>query len=75
MNIEKTDLLVYSIEDQLLIHINAYTTYMILERQESDKWVRHFDSYKDFEESKDDDLIGKAFYFINSCHPFFFQLL
>ena len=65
LSIEKTDLLVYSIEDQILIHVNSYTTYIILESKKEDKWVKYFDSYESFEKSKDDELIGKAFKFIN----------
>jgi len=65
LSLEKTDLLVYSIEDQLLIHVNSYTAYRVLERQEKDKWTKHFNSYEDFEKSENDDLINKTFYFIN----------
>lgn len=65
--IEKTDLLVYSIEDQLLIHINSYTTYVVLEKKDEakGKFQKVFKSYKEFEESKNEELIGKAFYFLN----------
>ncbi len=66
LSIEKTDLLVYSIEDQLTIHVNSYTTYVVLERNEGGKFVKSFKSYEDFEKSENDDLIGKAFYFINA---------
>jgi len=66
LSIEKTDLLVYSIEDQLTIHVNSYTTYVVLERNEGGKWIKRFKSYEDFEKSENDDLIGKAFYFINA---------
>ncbi len=66
LSIEKTDLLVYSIEDQLTIHVNSYTTYVVLESKKESKWIKCFASYKDFEESKNDDLVGKAFYFINN---------
>lgn len=65
LSIEMTDLLVYSIEDQLTIHVNSYTTYVVLERNEGGKWTKNFKSYKDFENSGNDDLIGKAFKFLN----------
>lgn len=65
LTIEKTDLLQYSIEDQLLLHDNTYTTYLVLERKESDKWVRHFDSFKDFEKCVDSDLMAKAFEYMS----------
>ena len=66
LSIEKTDLLVYSIEDQLTIHVNSYTTYVVLERNEGGKWTKSFKSYEDFEKSENDDLVGKSFYFINT---------
>jgi len=66
LSIEMTDLLVYSIEDQLTIHVNSYTTYVVLERNEGGKWTKNFKSYEDFEKSENNDLIGKAFYFINN---------
>jgi len=66
LSIEKTDLLVYSIEEQLTIHVNSYITYVVLEWKEKDKWVKCFESYKSFEESENDDLIRKAFYFMNT---------
>jgi len=66
LSIEKTDLLVYSIEDQLTIHVNSYTTYIVLERNEGGKWDKAFKSYEDFEKSENDDLVGKSFYYINT---------
>ena len=66
LSIEKTDLLVYSIEDQLTIHVNSYTTYIVLERNEGGKWDKAFKSYEDFEKSENDDLVVKSFYYINT---------
>jgi len=65
LSIEKTDLLSYSIEDQLLISVNAYTTYLILERKEKENWTKHFEDYKKFQESDNTDLLNKAFFFIS----------
>ena len=65
LSLEKTDLLVYSIEDQLLIHVNSYVAYRVLEKQEKDKWIKPFNSYEDFEKSENHDLINKTFSFIN----------
>jgi len=67
INIEKTDLLSYSIEDQLMITINSYYAYMLLEEQdkENDKWIRVFKTYEDFSNSQDSDLINKTFYHTN----------
>lgn len=65
LTIQKTDLLSYSIEDQLTIIVDSYTCYLILERKDKDKWVRYFESYKDFSDSNNADLIGKAFYYLS----------
>jgi hypothetical protein len=65
ISIEVTDLLSHSIENQLLIYVNSYTTYLVLEKKvENETWKRVFDSYKDFEES-DSKIIKNAFYYIN----------
>jgi len=63
LSIEKTDLLSYSIEDQTYIHAKSYTAYLILERKEKDKWVKHFKDFEEFQKSDDQDLIGKLFYY------------
>lgn len=63
LSIEKTDLLSYSIEDQTFIHAKSYTAYLILERKENDKWVKHFKDFEEFQNSEDQDLIGKLFYY------------
>lgn len=66
LTIEKTDLLQYSIEDQLLLHVNTYTTYLVFERKEGDKWVRTFNAFEEFQQCSDDTLMAKAFEFV-SC--------
>jgi len=63
--IEKTDLLKFCIEDQLLLHVNTYTTYLCLERQEGDKWIRNFETFDEFEKCTDADLMPKAFEYIS----------
>ena len=65
VSIEKTDLLSHSIEDQLVMFVNSYTTYLVLERSEGDKWAKHFDKYEKFLVSENADLISKAYYYIN----------
>ena len=65
ISIEKTDFLAYSIEDQLLISINSYITYLVLEHKDKEKWIKHFESYKKFEESEEKELLNKAYYYIN----------
>ena len=66
INVEKTDLLQHSIEDQLLLSVNEYTTYLVLERKEKDKWVKNFDTYEDFQKCTDDDLMTRAFEYISN---------
>ena len=73
ISIEKTDLLAYSIEDQLLAHVNSYVTWLVLEKfkientdfDAEEKWIRVYDKYEDFLKSEEDELIQKAFYYIN----------
>jgi len=65
LNMEKTDLLSYSIEDQLMIYVNSYTACVILERKEKDKWVKQFKDYDEFQKCEDMDLINNIFYFLN----------
>ena len=63
LSIEKTDLLSYSIEDQTFIYTKSYTAYLILERKDKDKWVKHFKDFEEFQKTEDQDLIGKLFYY------------
>jgi len=64
ISVEKTDLLSYSIEDQLMIAVNSYYAYLLLEKPEEDKddkWIRVFDKYEEFTNSQDTDLINKTY--------------
>lgn len=63
-SIEVTDLLSNCIEQQILIYVNAYTTYLVLEVKEGETWKRLFNSYSEFEESES-KIIQKAYYYIN----------
>ncbi len=65
INIEKTDLLSHSIEDQLMIVVNSYYTYIALEKLEKGEWHKVFSDYKSFAESEDTKLINLAFYYVN----------
>lgn len=66
VSIEKTDLLMNSIEDQLMIAINSYYAYMALEHEiEKDKWERAFKTYDEFLNSNNQELLNKTFYFVN----------
>jgi len=63
IQIEKTDLLSYSLEDLLLVEVSSYITYLVLEEKKDDKYVRVFDTYDKCCESKDSALFNKAFYY------------
>jgi len=66
INIEKTDLLSYSIEDQLTLEVNSYYAYLVLEKKVGeDKWEKVFRGYKEFANSSDSELINKTFYYVN----------
>lgn len=75
ISVEKTDLLSYSIEDQLMIAVNSYYAYLLLEKPveineddkevEDGKWVRVFDKYEDFTVSQDSDLITKTYRYVS----------
>lgn len=63
-SMEVTDLLSYSIEDQLVVFVNSYTTYVVLEKKVEDKWERVYKSYDEFVKSNS-KVIEQAFYYIN----------
>ncbi len=71
ISVEKTDLLSYSIEDQLMIAVNSYYAYLLLEKpeeadnDEEGKWIRVFDKYEDFTVSQDSDLINKTYRYVS----------
>jgi len=66
INVERTDLLQHSIEDQLLLRVNSYTTYLVLEVKDKNTWKKHFENYNDFQNCIDDDLMTKTFNYISS---------
>ncbi len=72
ISVEKTDLLSYSIEDQLMIAVNSYYAYLLLEKPAKDireyedgKWDRVFDKYEDFTTSQETDLINKTYRYVS----------
>ncbi len=70
LNIEKTDLMSYSIEDNILVAINSYYTYLVLEQEiiavdkeenkAKNKYVRVFDTFEEFQTSEEELLINKS---------------
>ena len=70
INIEKTDLMSFSIEDQLMVAVNSYETYLVLEKlikvKDTDNlWVRVYKDYDEFSKSKNSTLLHKAFVYVN----------
>ena len=71
ISVEKTELLSYSIEDQLMIAVNSYYAYLLLEKPETDekvkedKWVRVFNKYEDFITSQETDLVNNTYRYVS----------
>jgi len=61
-SIKKANLLEISIENQTLIHIYSYLTYLITEKKEKDKWIRAWKTYDEFLNT-DDTTINKISWF------------
>jgi len=70
ISMEKTDLLEYSIENQLLIYENEYAIILSLEKKNKDngKWEKCFKTYNDFKKCENNQLINKAVYFLNQLN-------
>ena len=74
LNIERTDLLNFSIEDQLMVEVNSYYTYLALEKisdnakdpYEKCEWTKVYDNFEEFSNSQDSELITKAFQYTNA---------
>lgn len=65
ISVEKSNLLNYSIEDQLLVAINSFYSFVVLEKVSENQWTKVFKTHKEFMESNDTELINKTFYYIN----------
>lgn len=59
LSIKKTNLLQYSIEQQALVYVYSYLTFLITEKYENDKWIKAFETYDDFTNASE-ELINKA---------------
>ena len=64
ISMEVTDLLSHSIEQQLLIYVNSFTTFLVLEKKEGETWKRVYKDYDTFMKA-DDKAIENAFYYLN----------
>lgn len=63
ISIKKADLLQFSLENSLIEFITTYYCYLLLEKKESDKWTRAFESYDDFLDNCQDKLLTRTVYF------------
>ena len=63
LTIKKTDLMSYSIEDTLLLHINQYVSYLMLDKKVGENWIKAFDTYELFIQSET-KLINKTYYYM-----------
>lgn len=59
--IKKTQLLEYSIENQLLLFSYSYLTYLIAEKKEGDKWIRVWNTLEEYENDDEDLLTELSF--------------
>ena len=73
LNIERADLLSFSIEDQLMIAVNSYYTYLVLEKlvgsedpyDKPKEWERVFKTFEEFDKSQNTKLIHRAFKYVS----------
>lgn len=62
VSMEKTNLLDYTIEQQLFSHCYSYLLYLIAEKKLDDKWVKAWDTYQDFENTSEKTVKTFAYY-------------
>lgn len=60
---QHTSLLSYSLENQLAAYVTKVAVYLSLEIQESEKWIRKFNTLELFENFEDEKLLEKATYY------------
>ena len=61
--IQKSGLLAFSLENQLMNYVSEYITYLSLDIKKDDEWERMFKSYEEFKHYQDEKLIEKAAYY------------
>jgi hypothetical protein len=60
ITIQKTHLLAFSLEHQLMINLYEYKTFLGLEILEGENWVKVFKTFDEFKACEDDVLINEA---------------
>lgn len=63
LSVEKTKLLEFSIEQQVMIYTYSYLTFLIGEKKEGEEWVRIWNTWEEFEDDKD-KVANKISYFV-----------
>lgn len=65
ISIKRTDLLSYSIEDQLQIRTTTYLCYLVLEKKDNENWIRAFENLEAFKNCPNPILTNQALYLMN----------
>jgi len=65
--IEKQSYLEFSIENQVMLHMYNYMTFIITEKLVGEKWVRAFNTFQEFMQS-DENLVGKLAFLITMSY-------
>ena len=65
--LEKQAYLEFSIENQVLLHMYNYMTYVITEKQNGETWIKAFKTFQEFM-SSDEQLVGKLAFLITMAY-------
>jgi len=66
--VESSALLEFTIENQVMLHMYNYMTYVITEKEVEGKFVKAFESFQKFMEIDDDALMGKLAFIITMTY-------
>jgi hypothetical protein len=62
LSIQKTQLLEFSIENQVMVFVYSYMTYLISEKKDGENWIRVWKTFKDFENDSG-NIINRLSYY------------
>lgn len=62
VTIQKTSLLEFSIENQVLIYVYSYMTFLVSEKKEGDNWIKVWKTFDEFQNSTG-SLVNKLSYY------------
>lgn len=63
LSVKKTALLEPCLEQQLIIYLYAYFTTLLVEKKVGDSWVKVWNSYQEFEDSSDEEVVNKLVFY------------